>query len=167
MLPCLTHTEQIVKDMYQKMGILYPQQLDFQAISKQLNITIFYWQEPSQALIINEIGYIMLNKGISPQKQWQEFCHELCHVLHHVGNQCNLPESFITYQEMKANHFMLHASVPTFMLEELQLHDATPYNVALVQQLFNVEKEIAFKRLDNYLLRKLDMLNRNTYMYLK
>ena len=109
MTPCWTYTECYVKEMYEAIGIIHPEQLDFQTIAYRLSISLFYWQEPSQALFFNNRGYIMLDETPSPQQQWQDFTHELAHVLLHTGSQSRLPQTFIEYQEMKANHFMYHA----------------------------------------------------------
>lgn len=57
---------------------------------------------------------------------------------------------FHEYQEHKANNFMYHACIPTFMLDELQLHDRTPKTVSRLQDLFNVEYDFALKRLSQY-----------------
>ncbi|RTQ87964.1 ImmA/IrrE family metallo-endopeptidase [Lysinibacillus telephonicus] len=46
----------------------------------------------------------------------QEFYHELGHVVLHIGNQRQMTDSFRRYKESKANHFMYHACVPTFMI---------------------------------------------------
>lgn len=156
-----TYTESYVATLYERIGIDTPQQLDFQLIASRLGIKVFYWPEQSQALFFKDAGYIMLNNALSPQQQWQDFTHELGHILLHTGSQTRLPKSFVEYQEFKAKQFMLHASVPTFMLENLALSDATQPNILLVQQLFNVEEEIATKRLNSYLERKRDILNRN------
>ncbi|WP_413362293.1 ImmA/IrrE family metallo-endopeptidase [Lysinibacillus sp. 3P01SB] len=156
-----TYTESYVATLYERINIQTPLQLDFQLIAHRLGIKVFYWPEQSQALFFKDTGYIMLNNTLSPQQQWQDFTHELGHVLLHTGSQTRLPKSFVEYQEFKAKQFMLHASVPTFMLENLALSDATQPNILLVQQLFNVEEEIATKRLNSYLERKWDILNRN------
>lgn len=42
---------------------------------------------------------------------------------------------FHEYQEHKANNFMYHACIPTFMLDELQLHDRTPKTVSRLQDI--------------------------------
>ncbi|MFF5994833.1 ImmA/IrrE family metallo-endopeptidase [Lysinibacillus sp. KU-BSD001] len=165
MTPSWTYTESYVKELYEAIGIFSPEQLDFQTIAHRLSANVFYWQETSQALFFNNRGYIMLDETLSPQQQWQDFCHELAHVLLHTGSQSRLPQSFVEYQEYKANHFMYHAAMPTFMLRELPLQDATTNNVRLVQQLFNVEQDFAEKRLTTYLERQRDMLNWNTYFY--
>ncbi|MCS1383525.1 hypothetical protein NXZ75_15050, partial [Lysinibacillus sphaericus] len=65
---------------------------------------------------------------------------------------------FREYQEYKANNFMYHACVPSFMLDELEPSDLTVENV---QRLFNVEYDFAFKRLEQYRSKKLLMLNWN------
>lgn len=150
-----SHTEDFVKELYTKIGILEPQQLQFQFIASRLGINVFYWPEPSQALFLKDYAYIFLNENVTDQKKWQEFCHELGHVLLHAGNQCQISPSFREYQESKANHFMYHACVPFFMLDELQINDYTNESVLLVQQQFNVEKEFAVHRLTQYLNKRL------------
>lgn len=165
MTTCLTHTEDYIKQFYLKIGITTPQELQFQTISKRLGINNLFWAEASQALLTGGQRIILLNENLSPQQQWQEYCHELPHLLLHTGRQRKLPKLFVEYQEYKANQFMYHAAVPTFMLDNLQLYDSTNQNVFLIQQLFNVEEQFAFTRLTRYLNRKRDMPNWNTYLY--
>lgn len=160
-----THTEEYIKTFYTKIDILKPQELKFQTIAERLGINVFYWPETSQALFTGNKSFILLNEKLTSQQQWQDFCHELAHVLLHTGNQRTMPESFRTYQEAKANTFMYHAAVPTFMIHDLHIEDATRQNIHLVQQLFNVEYDFASIRLTHYLNRQRDMLNWNTYFY--
>lgn len=157
MAACLTHLEEYVKNLYLKISITKPQQLCFQKIREALGIKVFYWPDASQALFSGNQSYIVLNESLSPQQQWQDFCHELAHILLHTGNQGRLSPLFIEYQENKANSFMYHAAIPTFMLDQL-----TTVNVAGIQQLFNVEYDFAVKRLDQYINNKYSILNWNT-----
>lgn len=161
MLCYLTHTEEFVKEMYLKIDIHSPQQLRFSTLAERLHIDTFYWPETSQALFMNDKGFVFLNERLTPQQQWQEFCHELAHVLLHTGNQRRMPESFRVYQEAKANTFMYHAAVPTFMLDQLNLFDFEITGVYEVQKRFNVEYDFALKRLLQYISNKNSMLNRN------
>ncbi|MER2190659.1 MAG: ImmA/IrrE family metallo-endopeptidase [Solibacillus sp.] len=161
MASCLTHLEEYVKNLYIKIGITKPHQLDFQKISDALGIQVFYWPDASQALFTGSKGFILLNELLSPQLQWQDYCHELGHVLLHVGNQWQMQESFRAYQEEKANLFMQHACIPTFMLNELNLYDCGPFQVYEVQQLFNVDYSFAHKRLQQYINNKRIMPNWN------
>jgi len=125
--------------------------LHFEELSFRMGLKVFYWPEKSQALFIDGLHFIFLNENQSPQQQWQEFCHELAHVLLHTGDQFYMSPLFREYQEHKANNFMYHACMPTFMLDELQLDDSTPQTVMKLQELFNVEYEFALKRLTQYL----------------
>lgn len=153
-----THTEDFIRELFYCINILLPNQLGFHKIAVLLGIHIFYWSNESQALFLKENAYIFLNNQLTPQQQWQDFCHELGHILLHTGNQQRMYPLFREYQEYKANNFMYHACVPSFMLDELEPSDLTVENV---QQLFNVEYDFAFKRLEQYRSKKLLMLNWN------
>ena len=104
---------------------------------------------------------IFLDSRISAQGQWQDFCHELGHLLLHVGDQINMPPLFRQYQEFKANNFMYHACVPTFMLDSLSIKNMTTYNIHKIQTLFNVEYEFAQQRLNQYIVNKISSLKWN------
>lgn len=145
-----SHLEDYIKDFYTKMGIVNPNLLDYRKISVNIGIKVFYWADSSQALFSKEMPFIFLDETLNQHQQWQEFCHELAHVLLHTGDQFNMSPLFHEYQERKANNFMYHACMPTFMLDELQLCDYTPNTVLKLQELFNVEYEFALKRLTHY-----------------
>lgn len=96
----------------------------------------------------------MLDETLSPQQQWQDFTHELAHVLLHTGRQSRLPQTSIEYQEMKANHFMYHAAMPTFMLEQLGVNSFSDMTIRNLQTSFNVEYKFPMKRLQQYLNKR-------------
>lgn len=142
-----TYTEEFIKKLYNHMEIIKPAYLDFQSIAFKLGIQVFYWPDKSQALFLKDCIYIFLCKDLSKQQLWQDFCHELGHVLLHTGNQVHMSHLFREYQENKANNFMYHACVPSFMLDEIEPNLLT---VQYVQQQFNVEYDFALKRLEQY-----------------
>lgn len=146
-----SHLEEYIKEFYTQMGIITPSLLDYREISVNIGIKVFYWPDSSQALFANEKPFIFLDETLSQQQQWQEFCHELAHVLLHTGDQFYMSPLFREYQEFKANNFMYHACMPTFMLKDLQLYDYMPQTVMKLQELFNVEYEFSLKRLTQYL----------------
>ncbi|HAU33157.1 MAG TPA: ImmA/IrrE family metallo-endopeptidase [Lysinibacillus sp.] len=157
-----SHLEDYIKDFYTKVEITTPALLDFRVIAKRVGIKVFCWPDSSQALFANGKPFIFLNKSCNKQQQWQEFCHELSHVLLHTGDQFFMSPLFREYQENKANNFMYHACIPTFMLDELGLNDCTPSTVIYLQKLFNVEYEFALKRLTQYLNNKIMLKWNNT-----
>jgi len=147
----LTHLEDYIGQFYHRLDIHSPTQLTIDNISQKLEISIFYWDEPSQALFLKNHSFIFLNQHLLPKFQWQEFCHELCHVLLHAGDQMHLPYSFIEYQEFKADNFALHAAAPTFMIKQLELPSSYQEAVQLLQNTFNLSFSFACKRLDHYI----------------
>ena len=149
-----THTEEFIMKLYNHMGILKPERLDSLKIAMNLGISVYHWPDNSQALFLKDQSYIFLNEQLTQQQQWQDFCHELGHILLHTGNQRRMSPLFREYQEYKANNFMYHACMPTFMLDELQLCDYLPQTVVKLQELFNVEYEFAMKRLTQYLNKR-------------
>ncbi|MFY3790811.1 ImmA/IrrE family metallo-endopeptidase [Ureibacillus sp. MALMAid1270] len=102
-----SYTEDFVKELYYRIGILRPQKLDFGVISYKMGIDVFYWNKPSQALFLNEFAWIFLNNHLSPQQIWQDFCHELGHVLLHV------------FRNLKVSHFA--ANLESHSLAEIIL----------------------------------------------
>lgn len=143
-----THTEDFIQNFYKCMGIMTSQQINYQKMATQLGIQLFYWSDKSQALFLKENVYIFVNDQLTKQQQWQDFCHELAHVLLHTGDQSRMSPLFREYQENKANNFMYHACVPSFMLDEIEPNNLT---VEYVQEQFNVEYDFARKRLKQYL----------------
>lgn len=155
------HLEDFIKVMYNEIGIDTPEQLHIPTIAYRLGVKLFYWKEASQALFIRGAQFIFLNSSLSPAAQWQDFCHELGHVLLHFGNQRFMNPMFRKYQERKANNFMYHACVPTFMLDSLHIKNSTIHTIHKIQLLFNVEYNFARQRLNQYMLNKNNSLNWN------
>lgn len=156
-----THLEDFIKNLYTQIDINVPENLNLKLIAKRLNIKIFYWEEKSQAIFYDDMSVIFIDNRISSEIQWQEFSHELCHVLTHTGDQIIMPSLFREYQEFKANNFMYHACVPTFMLDKLEIDDFSDRTINRIQQLFNVEYDFAKTRIENYIINKRHVLYSN------
>ena len=152
-----TYTEDFIESLYTKIGISLPHQLDINEIASKLGILVYFWDNPSQVLFLGGRAYIFLDQDLTSNQMWQDFCHELCHVLFHSGSQEKMPYSWIEYQEWKANNFMGQACVPTFMLNKITLPESEDKAIQLIQELFNVEWAFAYKRLKKY--------NNNKFMH--
>ncbi|MGG0972759.1 ImmA/IrrE family metallo-endopeptidase [Bacillus subtilis] len=81
---------------------------------------------------------IILDSRISKKKQWEDFSHELCHHINHVGVQYKLPPLFRELQENQANAFMYHFAVPSFMLKNIKLPATKREAINLISDLFYV-----------------------------
>ncbi|PAD67296.1 hypothetical protein CHH83_19610 [Bacillus sp. 7586-K] len=140
-----TIIEDWVKNFYYSIDIYQPRQLDLEEIAARLGIIVHYKNFSSRVYD----GEIILDKRLSLQQQWEDFGHELCHVLRHYGNQTYMTISFLDHQEAQANNFALHFCVPTFMLlrNEIINYLNIEDGITFVAETFNVTESFAKKRL--------------------
>jgi len=165
----LSSLEEKVCSIYQSLKILEPAQIYhvdlIEDISTMLKIKIYYFDEPSEANNLGGDYRIFLNQNQSKQAIWQDFAHELAHILRHEGYQWSMNKPFREYQEWQAEQFAFHFCVPTFMLNHLELPQLKKEAVGLIATLFNVEHTFADVRLEKWLLNQkvlyLDRLQNN------
>lgn len=138
-------TELYIYNFLKSLSIYCPDQLNIENISRKSKIEVQYWDCSSESVHYKGHKIILLNNNLTYQQQWQEFGHELCHVLWHAGRQENISDSFCSYQEGQADNFAYHLCIPTFML--CRLKGVSTYEV---MNLFNVEYGFASKRLEMY-----------------
>ncbi|MFF5993426.1 ImmA/IrrE family metallo-endopeptidase [Lysinibacillus sp. KU-BSD001] len=134
-----THLEDYIYKLYNSIGITHPAELDMLLIAKKIGVEITY--RKSVFRFDNEI---ILVKG-TQREEWMDFGHEICHFLRHCGSQLNMHPLFINLQEYQATYFAYHFCVPTFMLDNLKGLTANK-----VMQLFNVDFDFAYRRLEMY-----------------
>lgn len=138
--------EQFVNSLFKFLKITQSDQLNIKTISALTNISVNYWEFGSEAVSYKGSKKIFINEKLSKQERWQEFAHELYHLLGHVGSQNKyMHRLFMTHQEKQAEYFSYHFCVPTFMLDNLKGVD-----VYVIMRLFNVEFDFAMRRLEMY-----------------
>lgn len=145
-----TALEQSIERLYVAMDIREAHQLDPEEIAAKLGIWLHYAPFASRAIDRAGLQSIVLDNRLSRQEQWQDFGHELCHVLHHGGNQLTMGESFIRFQETKAINFAYQFCVPTFMLLRLELPMLESEATAAIASRFGVTPEFAKERLKRH-----------------
>lgn len=145
-----SYLEEYIIDLYKKIGISRPKQLKLENVAKRLDIIVYTFGWPSEAVYANGRQYIYLNRNLTPEQKWQEFAHELGHILRHAGHQRKLHPLFVELQERQADNFALHFCIPTFMLQRIRLPPEKKEAIHLIADTFNVECDFAEKRLDRY-----------------
>lgn len=145
-----TPLEDSVRYLYQKLHINVPSQIDMISIASNLGIWLHFVDFESAAIDRNGLYSILINRSLSSQQQWEDFGHELGHVLFHCGHQWFLPEGFIAYQENKANNFALQFCVPTFMLLKLSPPPTKREFIHEVSTAFNVTPLFASRRIEHF-----------------
>lgn len=142
-----THADDYVKKLYETINIECPSQLCADTITRRLGMSTVYL--PVEATRVGKVIY--LDERLPQTIQWQQFGHELCHVLWHQDNQLHLAQSFIDLQENQANNFAYYACIPTPMLMGMELPETFGEAVHRVSTTFKVTPEFASKRLEFHL----------------
>ncbi|GAB6254496.1 ImmA/IrrE family metallo-endopeptidase [Peribacillus sp. N1] len=138
--------EDWIKDFYYSIDIFHAHQLDFLDVAARLGLVVSFAEMSSR----NYDGEIIIEDRLSSQEQWQDFAHELCHVLRHDGNQIFMPKPFLELQENQANYFAYHFCIPTFMLLKLEMPYHCNQAIYYLANTFNVTNEFAAQRFERY-----------------
>lgn len=162
----LSLLEERIQTIYTGIGITEPGSWDLELIADRLKIIVHYKNRSSVAVKLLGMACIILDSRLSKKKQWEDFSHELCHHINHVGVQYKLPSLFRELQENQANAFMYHFAVPSFMLKNIRLPSTKWESISLISDLFQVTYPFAEKRLDMY-LRKLISFKYQSFMIKK
>jgi len=111
---------------------------------------------PARYDIYGRYKAIILDSRLKPFEQREQFFHELCHILKHVGHQSMLPKAFRELQEWDANNFTMYAALPYFMVKQYDFED--PYLIQHLAIDFKVSEDLCKKRIEqikrNFLYNK-------------
>lgn len=141
--------EDWIEDFYKNIDIYHPRQLDLLDIASRLGLYIHFENFSSRVYA----GEIIIDSRLSPEKQWEDFGHELCHLVRQEGNQLLLMNnSLLDIQEAKAENFALHFCVPTFMLLNFEISNYVNLKdgIKFISERFNVTQSFAQKRLSHF-----------------
>jgi len=155
----LTPLEQWIQDLYLRLKITEPAQLNILNLANRMNVWIYFRSVASKALEINGQYSINIDRRLNKREQYEEFLHELCHLLRHSGNQTILPVQFSEKQEQEAQHFILYAAVPYSMFIQLELPEMQRDIADLLVQEFGITHAIANKRIEQIQQRKLQFVS--------
>jgi Zn-dependent peptidase ImmA (M78 family) len=147
-----TPLEDFIKSLYLKLSIKNPIEVKMMEIAEKINIKLHFYDDSSTAICRKGLFIIFIDERQSPQEQWQDFGHELCHVLRHEGTQNGMVKPFLYLQENQAENFMYHFCVPTFMLLNYKIVNFLDVEAGIpfVIQNFNVTETFAKERLERF-----------------
>ena len=147
-----TALEDYIQALYTKMQIKTARDINITRIARHHSIFIHYKQLPSRYDVFHRYRAINLDARISPAEQREDFFHELCHILRHVGRQSMMPEAFRELQEWDAKRFTMHAALPYFMIKNYNLDN--PNLIPDLASEFKVTETLIKKKL-NYIERNI------------
>ncbi|MDH6351878.1 ImmA/IrrE family metallo-endopeptidase [Brevibacillus sp. 1238] len=120
----MTPLEEWITEKYLAHSISTPEDIDVHRIAEVFGGEVAYLPTKSHARWEDDGTsefMIILDSRLSEPIVRSEFFHEICHPLRHVGNQKMLPKAFRDLQETQATQFQLYASIPFFMVQELDM----------------------------------------------
>lgn len=143
--------EMDIEKFYKRIGVFKPIDFNLYDIAYELDVWIHYHNKESEVYKgKNGLYSIFLDERLTPQEQWQDFGHEIGHVIRHIGNQHKMHVLFRELQENQANNFMYHFCVPTFMLLNFEFPCYTEQAIYKIAHSFNVTIEFAHRRFFMY-----------------
>jgi Zn-dependent peptidase ImmA (M78 family) len=161
-----TPLEQWIEALYRQHDITGPNQLHIVNLASKLNIWTYFMDMNSMAIEKNGLFSINVNRRLSAKEQWEDFLHELCHVLRHSGNQMAMPGQYVDWQEQDAASFQLYAALPISMLKQIQLPERTNEIIELLSEEFHVTYRLAAARLEQIQRRVLQgIMDHELHLY--
>lgn len=146
-----TILEDWVSNWYIKSNFQHPSDLILRKIASKYEIFIHYKPIPSRYVRFGRYREIVINKTLDRLKQREQFFHELCHAIRHVGKQSMMPDAFRELQERDARHFTMYAALPHHMIKRYDLND--PDIIERWVQDFKVSYDLCEERLDQIMRR--------------
>ncbi|MGM0806475.1 MAG: ImmA/IrrE family metallo-endopeptidase [Bacillota bacterium] len=140
-----TPLELWVSEKYKRMKMFKPEDICEEKIAWIYKI--FYCKKPipSNSYENGNFKIITIDSRIVPTLQREQFYHEWCHILRHVGNQNMMPAAFRELQEYDARNFTRYAAIPYHMLDFYDLRD--PQLIDQLQNDFKISAELCTERL--------------------
>ena len=154
-----TALEDWVSTWYKNRKFDYPVDLKLRKIAMQYEIFIHYKPLDTRYARFGRYKEIVINSTLSNVYQREQFFHELCHAIRHVGKQTMMADAFRELQERDATHFTLYAALPYHMVRRYNLED--PEILDRWVHDFKVSYELCEERL-NQIKRRSGCTNRFT-----
>jgi len=146
MIYTTTALEDWVTHRYSRQHIKMSSDIDIKRIARFYSIYIHYKQLPARYDIFGRYKAIVLDARVSIPEQREQFFHELCHILRHVGHQSMLPKAFRELQEWDANLFTMYAALPYYMVKNYDFEN--PYLIHDLAHDFKVTEALCKKRME-------------------
>lgn len=149
-----TTLEHSISTHYRLYQFLTPEDLlDIESIAESFDVYLRY--DKCKSVSDNKDKIIIIDNRLTVVQQRKVFFHELCHVIRHVGDQRKMPILFKEGQEAEAENFVIYASMPFFMISQLQIPDRQEDAIEFLAITFKVPLKIARKRLEQIQRRDL------------
>ncbi len=141
-----TRIEKWITDEYLKNNIHTPEDIDIEKLASVYNVAIWMFPMDARYDIFNGKKIIVIDSRTTIEEQREQFFHELCHILFHVGHQSRMHEPFREMLEWEADNFVMYAALPYHMIERYDL--TNEYLIHELASEFKVTKTLCQKRME-------------------
>lgn len=145
-----TYLETYIEELYFYYEISKRPSID--DVARKLDLRVIF--NCPTSYIRNEI--ILIETG-TPEEEWEHFAHELGHYFRDNGSRQLLPLQYEHYIEHRAENFMYHFCVPSFLLVQEDLPFCRTEAIHTIMKRYGVTKAFAKKRLDMYERKLLEL----------
>lgn len=123
-----SEVEKWISAQYKRLSIYQPSDIDLEMLASHYRVFLTYKPFSSVAFYNSRVKSINLDPNASEHEQREEFFHELCHILRHVGSQSrSITKMMRDLQEWDANRFMSYAAIPVHLLKGYDLTHPNVY----------------------------------------
>jgi len=140
-----TALEDWVTNLYKRLNMLDSKELKPSSLARYFNIYIKQFPLPSRFDVFGRYKAVLVDSREPIEIQREQFYHELCHILRHVGHQTMMPEAFFELQERDAKHFTRYAALPYHIITKYDYHD--PNIIQTLAEDFSVSESLCLERL--------------------
>ncbi|WP_134705133.1 ImmA/IrrE family metallo-endopeptidase [Ammoniphilus sp. YIM 78166] len=141
-----------IKLLLDQAGFDRPERINLETLCGFLGIK-FKYTPASFSLTRTKNGEtkIFVAKDTDYFEQRKQFAHEIGHTLRHGGVQLAATKEYEEYLDHQADNFAERLLVPTHLLAQLDFPDDMNAAVGIVAEIFDVDLDLAKKRLREYL----------------
>lgn len=135
--------EDVVNNELIKRGIDNISRLNIRDLSDAFGITLFFWNCSPRIIKHSGAYYCVLDAKKPDVLQYEDFLHEICHVIFDDELRVTNNTKQFNYRECKVDYLVPLIAIPKFALCEL-------HNYQTIEELatvFNVSYELAYKRI--------------------
>lgn len=116
--------------------------LNIRCIAEAFDITLFYWECSTRIVKYEKKYYCIIDCRKNPVEQYEEFLHEIAHIIFDEDLEVIKNINYHTYREYKADRLVPMIAIPKFAINHV-----IDKSVEEVAEKFNITRALAWKRM--------------------
>ena len=143
--------ENVVNKELISRGINDVCQLNIKSLSDAFNVNIVYWNCSTRIVKDDELYYCIIDNRKHPVLQYEEFLHELAHIIYDNDLCVANDKRIYFYRECKVNHLVPLIAIPKFAIMHI-----LGKTVEEISSEFGITRSLAMKRLKHIYCKGVD-----------